>query len=206
MAKEISLLDIKSYFQGKASSKKRQDFENEKGKAISFLRNRYSISDEDIEDIYQESLSALYLNIEHGKLRELTCPFSSYFLQICNNQALKLVNKNKGIKTSPIIEDHTITNEYEILEEKVDELFSFCMTTIEEDKKVRLQLLVNNIIASMTDTCKNILHGYYWNDYSTSTIADIFNFSDANSVKAQKYKCVKKFRDKYNELKNKIYG
>ena len=32
------------------------------------------------------------------------------------------------------------------------------------------------------------------------------NGSDANSVKAQKYKCVKKFRDKYNELKNKIYG
>lgn len=32
------------------------------------------------------------------------------------------------------------------------------------------------------------------------------NGSDANSVKAQKYKCVKKFHDKYNELKNKIYG
>ena len=206
MAKEISLLDIKSYFQGKASSKKRQDFEDEKGKAISFLRNRYSISDEDIEDIYQESLSALYLNIENGKLRELTCSFSSYFLQICNNQALKIVNKRKGIKKGQIIEDRTITNEYEVLEEKVDDLYSFCMTTEEEDRKVRMQLLVNNIIASMTDTCKNILHGYYWDDFSTSTIADMFSFSDANSVKAQKYKCVKKFRDKYNELKNKIYG
>ena len=206
MAKEISLLDIKSYFQGKASSKKRQDFENEKGKAISFLRNRYSISDEDIEDIYQESLSALYINVKNGKLRELTCSFTSYFLQICNNQALKIVNKRKGIKKNQIIEDRTITNEYEVLEEKVDELYSFCMTTEEEDRKVRMQLLVNNIIASMTDTCKNILHGYYWDDLSTSTIADMFSFSDANSVKAQKYKCVKKFRDKYNELKNKIYG
>ena len=102
MAKEISIFDIKSYFLGKASSKKRQDFENEKGKAISFLRNRYSISDEDIEDIYQESLSALYLNIENGKLRELTCPFTSYFLQICNNQALKIVNKRKGIKKKDV--------------------------------------------------------------------------------------------------------
>ena len=206
MAKEISIFDIKTYFQGKASPKKKQDFENEKGKAISFLRNRYSISDEDIEDIYQESLSALYLNIENGKLRELTCSFSSYFLQICNNQALKIVNKRKGIKKGQIIEDRNITNEYEVLEEKVDDLYSFCMTTEEEDRKVRMQLLVNNIIASMTDTCKNILHGYYWDDFSTSTIADMFSFSDANSVKAQKYKCVKKFRDKYNELKNKIYG
>ena len=206
MAKEISIFDIKSYFQGKASSKKKQDFENEKGKAISFLRKRYSISDEDIEDIYQEAQSALYLNIENGKLQELTCPFSSYFLQICNNQALKIVNKRKGIKTDQINEDRTILNDYEVLEEKVDELYSFCMTTEEEDRKVRLQLLVRKIIASMTDTCKNILHSYYWDDFSASTIADMFNFSNADSVKTQKYKCMNKFRDKYNELKGKIYG
>ena len=84
--------------------------------------------------------------------------------------------------------------------------FVTAATEEEEDRKVRMQLLVNNIIASMTETCKNILHGYYWDDLSTSTIADLFSFSDANSVKAQKYKCVKKFRDKYNELKGKIYG
>lgn len=207
MAKEISIFDLKSYFQGKVEPKKKRDIEDEKYKAMSFLRNKFpNLSDDDIEDIYQESLSALYINIERGKLKELKCSFSSYFMQICNNQALKIVNKNKGIKTTPIIEDRTITNEYEILEEKVDELFSFCMTTVEEEKKTRMDLLVNNIIASMTDTCKNILHGYYWDDFSTSTIAYMFNFSDANSVKAQKYKCVKKFRDKYNELKNKIYG
>lgn len=208
MAKEISIFDLKSYFQGKAEEKKKRYIEDEKLKAMSFLRNKFpKISDDDIEDIYQESLSALYINIKKGKLKELTCPFSSYFLQICNNQALKLVNKNKGIKTSPIIEDHTITNEYEILEEKVDELFSFCMTTIEEDKKVRLQLLVNNIIASMTDTCKNILHGYYWNDFTTSTIAYMYNFTSADSVKTQKYKCINKFREKFIDLKkkNKIY-
>ena len=93
-----------------------------------------------------------------------------------------------------------------VRDDKLDELYGFCMDTEEEDRKVRMELLVNNIIASMTDTCKNILHGYYWDDLSTSTIADMFSFSGANSVKAQKYKCVKKFRDKYNELKNKIYG
>ena len=204
MAKEISIFDLKSYFQGRASIKKKLDIEDEKRKAFSFLRNRYSISDDDIEDIYQESLSALYLNLESGKLTELTCSFSSYFLQICNNQALKFIRSLK--KMPPIISETKINNPNVIRDDKVDELYGFCMDTEEEDRKIRMELLVNNIIASMTDTCKNILHGYYWNDYSTSTIADMFSFSDANSVKAQKYKCVKKFRDKYNELKNKIYG
>ncbi len=204
MAKEISIFDLKSYFQGKISTKKKLDIEDEKLKAFSFLRNRYSISDDDIEDIYQESLSALYQNIESGKLTELTCPFSSYFLQICNNQALKFIRNLK--KMPPIISETQIINPNVIRDDKVDELYGFCMDTEEEDRKIRMELLVNNIIASMTDTCRNILHGYYWNDYSTSTIADMFSFSDANSVKAQKYKCVKKFKEKYNELKNKIYG
>lgn len=102
--------------------------------------------------------------------------------------------------------DNQLTNPNTLRSDKIDELWGVCVDTEEEDRQVRMEKLVNNIIASMTDTCKNILHGYYWNDYSTSTIADIFNFSDANSVKAQKYKCVKKFREKYNELKDKIYG
>jgi predicted DNA-binding protein YlxM (UPF0122 family) len=106
----------------------------------------------------------------------------------------------------PLIDENRISNCNAVRDDKIDELYGFCMDTEEEDRKIRMELLVNNIIASMTDTCKNILHGYYWNDYSTSTIADIFGFSDANSVKAQKYKCVKKFCEKYNELKNKIYG
>ena len=204
MAKEISIFDIKSYFQGKVNAKKKQDIENERRKAFSFLRKKFSIDEDDIEDIYQESLSALYFNIEHGKLKELKCPFSSYFLQICNNQALKFLRKRKD--TLPFLDDINVTNSNVIRDDKVDELYGFCIATEEEDRKIRMELLVNNIIASMTDTCKNILHGYYWNDYSTSTIADIFGFSDANSVKAQKYKCVKKFCEKYNELKNKIYG
>ncbi len=204
MAKEISIFDLKSYFQGKAEPKKRRDIEDEKYKAMSFLRNKFpNLSDDDIEDIYQESISAVYLNIERGKLKELKCSFSSYFMQICNNQALKIVNKNMGIKTTPIIEDRTITNEYEILEEKVDELYSFCMTTVEEDRKVRLQMLVSKIIASMTDTCKNILHGYYWDDFTTSTIANMYNYTSADAVKTQKYKCVKKFRERYYIALNK---
>ena len=114
--------------------------------------------------------------------------------------------KSKKSKVMPLIDENRISNKNSVRDDKIDELYGFCMDTEEEDRKIRMELLVNNIIASMTDTCKNILHGYYWDDFSTSTIADMFSFSDSNSVKAQKYKCVKKFRDKYNELRNKIYG
>ena len=176
----------------------------EKGKILTYLRKNYSVSDDDIDDIFQESSMALYLNIRDGKLSNLTSSLGTYFMKVCINQTLKFLGKSS--KVVPLVDESRISNGNAVRDDKIDELYGFCMDTEEEDRKIRMELLVNNIIASMTDTCKNILQGYYWNDLSTSTIADMFGFSDANSVKAQKYKCVKKFTDKYNELKNKIYG
>ncbi len=176
----------------------------EKGKILTYLRKNYSVSDDDIDDIFQESSMALYLNIRDGKLSNLTSSLGTYFMKVCINQTLKFLGKNS--KVVPLVDESRISNGNAVRDDKIDELYGFCMDTEEEDRKIRMELLVNNIIASMTDACKNILQGYYWNDLSTSTIADVFGFSDANSVKAQKYKCVKKFRDKYNELKGKIYG
>ena len=194
MAKEISLQsqDLNRFISG------------EKGKILTYLRKNYSVSDDDIEDIFQEASIALFLNIRDGKLSTLTSSLGTYFMKICINQTLKFLGQNN--KVVPLIDESRLTNKNEVRDDKIDQLYGFCMDTEEEDRKVRMELLVNNIIASMTDTCKNILHGYYWNDFSNSTIADMFGFSDANSVKAQKYKCVKKFTDKYNELKKKIYG
>ena len=171
---------------------------------MTYLRKNYSVSEDDLEDIYQEASKAIYLNVKEGKLACLTSSLGTYFMKICINQTLKVLSKSN--KVVSLLDESRITNKNEVRDDKIDQLYGFCMDTEEEDRKIRMEMLVNNIIASMTDTCKNILHGYYWNDFSTSTIADMFGFSDANSVKAQKYKCVKKFTDKYNELKNKIYG
>ena len=194
MAKEISLKnqDLNRFISG------------EKGKIQTYLRKNYSVSDNDIDDIFQEASMALFLNIRDGKLVNLTSSLGTYFMKVCINQTLKFLGKNS--KIMPLIDENAISNKNTIRDDKIDDLYGFCMDTEEEDRKVRMELLVNNIIASMTDTCKNILHSYYWNDFSTSTIEDMFSFTSADSVKSQKYKCMNKFRDKYNELKNKIYG
>ena len=194
MAKDVSLQD----------KELNRFISDEKGKVLFYLRKKFSLSDDDLEDIFQEASMALFLNGRNGKLSDLTCSMGTYFMRICINQTLKFLRKTS--KSIPLFNENMLTNPNTVRNDKIDELWGVCIDTEEEDKQVRMEKLVNSIIASMTDTCKNILHGYYWNDYSTSTIADMFNFSDAHSVKTQKYKCVKKFREKYNELKNKIYG
>ena len=196
MAKEIPI-------QNKKLSDFISDIE-EQGKIQNYLRKKFSVSDNDIEDAFYGSLKDIIEKDRAGQLSEITCSFTTFFTKVCINQTLKLIRKKE--KTMPFFDDRKISNTNAVRDDKVDDLYGFCMDTEEEDRKVRMELLVNNIIASMTDTCKNILHSYYWDDFSTSTIADMFNFSNADSVKTQKYKCMNKFRDKYNELKKKIYG
>ena len=194
MAKEISLTnqDLNRFISG------------EKDRVQTYLRKNFSVSDDDLDDIFQEASMALFLNIRDGKLSSLSSSLGTYFIKVCINQTMKFIGKSS--KTVPFFNENRLTNSDFFRNDKIDELYNLCADDEESDRKYRTEKLVGSIIESMTETCRNILHGYYWDDFSTATIADMFNFSDANSVKAQKYKCVQKFRDKYNELKNKIYG
>lgn len=177
---------------------------DERNKVVNYLRKKYSISDDDISDIYQESSVALFMNIRDGKLTNLTSTLSTYFLRICINQTLKIMGKQK--KVVPLFDENRLTNKDTFRPDKIDELYQLCTENEEAEKVSRSEKVVQNIIESMPDTCKNVFQGYYWDNLTTSTIADMFGFANANSVKTQKYKCMKRFRSKYNELMNKIYG
>ena len=65
----------------------------EKGKILTYLRKNYSVSDDDIDDIFQESSMALFLNIRDGKLSNLTSSLGTYFMKVCINQTLKFLGK-----------------------------------------------------------------------------------------------------------------
>ena len=176
----------------------------EKGKVLAYLRKKFSISDDNLDDIFQESSMALFLNIRDGKLANLTSTLSTYFLRICINQTLKSIGKQQ--KVVPLFDDSTITNKDEFRSDKIDELYRLCTEDEDAERVAQSERIVQNIIEVMPDTCKNIFKGYYWDNFTTSTIADMFGFANANSVKTQKYKCLQKFRNRYNELMNKNHG
>lgn len=176
----------------------------ERNKVLAYLRKTFSVSDDDLSDIYQEASVALFVNIRDGKLSKLTSTLSTYFLRICINQTLKFLGKQK--KVVPLFDDSRITNKDSFRPDKIDELYQLCTEDEEAEKVTRSEKIVQSIIESMPDTCKNVFQGYYWDNLTTTTIADMYGFANSNSVKTQKYKCLQKFRSKYNELMNRIYG
>lgn len=176
----------------------------ERNKVLAYLRKNFSVSDDDLSDIYQESSVAMFMNIRDGKITNLTSTLSTYFLRICINQTLKFMGKKK--KVLPLFDDSRLTNKDSFRPDKIDELYQLCTEEEEAEKVSRSEKIVQSIIESMPDTCKIVFQGYYWDNLTTTTIADMFGFANANSVKTQKYKCLQKFRSKYNELINRIYG
>ena len=194
MAKEIKLKNIEL----------NRFIAEERNKVLAYLRKTFSVSDDDLNDIYQEASVALFMNIRDGKLINLTSTLSTYFLRICINQTLKFLGKQK--KVVPLFDDSRLTNKDTFRPDKIDELYQLCTEDEEAEELSRSEKIVQSIIESMPDTCRNIFQGYYWDNLTTSTIADMFGFANANSVKTQKYKCLQKFRNKYNELMNRIYG
>lgn len=177
---------------------------DERNKVLAYLRKTFSVSDDDLSDIYQESSVDLFMNIRDGKLSSLTSTLSTYFLRICINQTLKFLGKQK--KVVPLFDDSRITNKDTFRPDKIDELYQLCTEDEDSEKVSRSEMIVQSIIESMPDTCRNVFQGYYWDNLTTSTIADMYGFANANSVKTQKYKCLQKFRTRYNQLMNRIYG
>lgn len=171
---------------------------NEKPKVQAYLRRNFSLADDDIDDIFQEASIALYTNIKERRLNTLTGTLSTYFLRICINQTLTFTAKRK--KVLPMINESSLSGGGNFLDEKLDELFA--LSTYDEDEayRQRSENIVDRIVSDLPETCRNIFGGYYWQNLSTKVIADMFGYANANTVKAQKYKCVDKFKKKYNEL------
>ena len=176
---------------------------DERNKVLAYLRKTFPVSDDDLSDIYQNSSLALFMNIRDGKLSNLTSTLSTYFLRVCINQTLKFMGKQN--KIIPLFDDSKLTNKDSFRPDKIDELYQLCTEDEEAETVSRSEKIVQSIIESMPDTCKNVFQGYYWDNLSTSTIADMFGFANANSVKTQKYKCLQKFRNKYYELTREVY-
>lgn len=162
-------------------------FMRERKKVIVLLRHKYSLSQDEAEDVYQDSCLALYRNIKTGKLDTLTSKLSTYFIQICIFQSLKKIR------------DAKITEEY-------DQNMVNTLIDMDGGFTIGQQQAMEELIKSLPSPCNDILWSYYYDNMSMREIAEAVNFSTANSVKAKKSQCMSKLRLTYGKkIKNLMY-
>ena len=175
-------------------------------RTLFFLKSKYSgLSEDDIEDIYQESSLALYNNIENNRLTDQSSSLYTYFLRICINQSLKTLSK-QGRHVIVGINETEVKHKNMVSLSKVDSIMKICSEDEETNISERKSKLVHSILDVMSPQCKKLLWSFYAEDLNWTTIADMNGLSNANSAKSTANRCRKTFKEKYNELKTKIYG
>lgn len=193
----------------------------------------HNLNKEDIEDVFSESCKKVWENIMHkdrNYLEDLASKsgnFESYFFGICNNTAMNMIRKRQMTipkskhkdengkivvdKTAREVSMSSMIQENEDGSVNMDKL-SYLMSAATNGHEGEIELskmeeAVKEIITQLPDNCNKIFHGIYWDNLENLTeVAQKYNFSNANSVKTTKSRCVKKFKDKLESLFPEVFN
>lgn len=139
---------------------------------------RFSLSQEDALDVYQDTIIALYNNIMSGRLETLSCSLKTYLFTIGKYQ---IYNRLK-IKT--VLED---VSDYEsLLQEENENTF-----LLQEDNITALQ----NAYKGLGGKCQEVLRLFYYQNYSLEEIKNYLDYTSKDVVKSQKSRCLKQLKE-----------
>lgn len=168
-------------------------------KTLAYLQGYYSLSRSDCEDVFQEAFIILYNNIKSGEFT-LTSKLSTYFIGICRNKAHE---KLRGKKEINIIDEFPNTTKDEFEDERIDKLL-----VLEDDTEhieARKEEVVRELVSKLPPPCDKILWGFYRDGFSMKTLAKMYNYSSAGSVKVTRHRCAQKFKARFMEISKRLF-
>ena len=151
------------------------------GQAFSF----YNLSNEDVEDIFQESCIVLMQKVKSGGVSiSREGALFSFLVQIGKLTACNLLRKRR-----PLTAEEMVTISLNLHKENEDYEVS-----VDEKQKSQEEFL-DRVFDSITSDCKTLLKHFYWGHKSMDDIASILGMRNADSAKTKKNKCMNKFKD-----------
>lgn len=142
-----------------------------------------SLTNEDIEDIFQESCIVLMQKVKSGGIAiSRDGALFSYLVQIGKLSACNLVRKRKDITTENVVTiSDNLHKEYEDI-------------SVDEKQKSQDEFL-DRVFDSLPSDCKTLLKHFYWGRKPMDHIASVLGMRNADSAKTKKNKCMNKFKD-----------
>ena len=142
-----------------------------------------SLTNEDIEDIFQESCIVLMQKVKDGGVAvSREGALFSFLVQIGKLTACNLVRKRKDITTENVVTiSDNLHKEYEDI-------------SVDEKQKSQDEFL-DRVFDSLPSDCKTLLKHFYWGRKPMDHIASVLGMRNADSAKTKKNKCMNKFKD-----------
>ena len=173
-------------------------------KTKAFLLNRYSLTEDECADVFQDSLIILWKNICDNKVdaEDLAMSSSTYFMTICRNKTMELL-RNKG---RYVTESYDINLSKEYLNFQNEQIENILLMEDDfENAQKEKEALVREIVNNLPSPCNKLLWGYYGDGLSMKMLAKMYNYASESAVKVTKHRCCEKFRLKYSEMSNSLY-
>lgn len=127
---------------------------------------------DDVEDILQEAVVVVWQKVSKDDF-ELTAKLSTFLFAVAKNLWLKALSKAK--RTEPMQEFHEDT----VAEREAHIHHADLKVVVEYMNK-------------LGDTCRKLLHLFYFEELDMREIALQLNFANSDTAKAKKYQCFKK--------------
>ena len=161
---------------------------NMKSGFASIIGQKFSsnkLSNEDVEDIFQESCIVLMQKVKSGEVT--VCregALFSFLVQIGKFTACNHIRKRRSLtQEEKVTISHNLHKEDEDYEISVDE------------KQKSQEEFLDRVFDSIPSDCKTLLKHFYWGHKSMDDIASILGMRNADSAKTKKTKCMNKFKD-----------
>lgn len=159
-------------------------YKNYRKEFLSWSFKTFGASEVDALDCFQDAMIVFYRNVIDGKISELVSSEKTYLFSIGKNLLLRkfkkarreihLDNQNDGIQGIADIE--------------FSELF----------QGNTLENRIADIVKTMQDPCKSILRYFYFRGFTMEEIAEEMSYKNAQTVKAQKVRCIKVIQNLVN--------
>ena len=175
---------------------------HERNLDISYLKNM-GISQEDAEDIYQDSCIALISNIKDGTLTNLTASLSTYLLQICKYQATHLFRKQKKSFTKDDFSN--VRSDIEDADDNFnDDCIDAILDIVDDEVESYDEILdqTEELVQNLPEPCNSLIWGKYWEKLSHNELANMLGYKSANVSKTNLSRCLDKFQAKISSLMN----
>ena len=173
-------------------------------KTRAYLISRYSLSEDECADVFQDSLVILWKNINENKVdsKDLGLSSSTYFMTICRNKTMELLRSKSKYVTTPY-EINPNKDHHDYQEDQVERILS--LEDARENVQKEKEALVRDIVKNLPSPCNELLWGYYGDGYSMKILAEMFNYASENAVKVTKHRCCEKFRIRYSEMSKSLF-
>jgi len=145
-------------------------------KAEFLLFGRTICEDEEVLlDVYQDSIIALYENVQSGKLTSLSSSLKTYLFSIGKFKLYK-INKDGQRHTT-----EWTSTEYEYTE---------VIDAYEENINAERLELIEAAFDKLGKRCRELLRLFYYRGFDLEEIKDEMNLENKNTAKSQKSRCI----------------